>query len=122
MYAIMDTKEDKFAWVEWLKNEREKQDLSQAELARRAKLTRAAISDYENRKRPNPEIHALVNISTALGYPPEYLPRVAGLLPPEMEIDAEIEQILHEVGQLNKQDQQEVLAYIRMKKNLRKKK
>lgn len=55
--------------------------MSQADLARKTGLTRATISDYENRKRVNPETGALSSISIALGFPDDYLPRLAGQLP-----------------------------------------
>ena len=122
MLAIMDTKKtDSFYWVEWMVKEREKQDMSQAELARKSGLSRTAISDYERRQRPYPEMDALVRISLALGYPADHLPRIVGLLPAQNGISEEIRQIAHEVEKLNKQDQDEVLAFIRMKQNLRKK-
>lgn len=123
MYATMDKKTDtdKLDWVDWLIAEREKQDITQADLAKKSDLSRVAISDYERRQRPNPDVKALVKISRALGYPAEHLPRIAGLLPPAEVWEDDIEAIAHEANQLNDQDRQEVLAYIRMKKNLRKK-
>jgi len=84
---------DLFQWVDWMVREREKQDLSQADLARKTGLTRTAISDYEKRQRANPSIKALVKISVALGYPPEHLPRLAGLLPPEPSKDTTFNRI-----------------------------
>lgn len=120
MLATMNN--DLFQWVDWMVKEREKQGLSQADLARKTGLTRTAISDYEKRQRANPSVNALLKISVALGYPPEHLPRIAGILPPAVNIDEEIEQIVHEVDKLNRQDKEEVLAFIRMKQNLRKKK
>ena len=47
--------------------------------------------------------------------------RKAGLLPPYPKIDKEIEQILDEVAKLPKRDQEEVLAFIRIKRRLREK-
>ncbi len=122
MYAIMNTKIDSFSWVDWMVGEREKLGMTQADLAHEAKLTRTTISDYEKRQRPNPDIRALVKISVALKHNPLRLPREAGLIPPEHDIDKDIEQILSEIEKLSKQDQDEVLAFIRMKQNLRKKK
>lgn len=116
------TKNDQFTWVDWMVDEREKQGMSQADLARKTGLTRTTISDYEKRVRPNPSIDALMKISGALGYPAEHLPRVAGILPAVTEISEEITQITHEAEQLSKDDQNEVLAFIRMLGNLRKKK
>ena len=62
-----------------------------------------------------------LSIANALELPPESIFRKAGLLPPNPDVDEEIEQILHEVEKLPKSDQEEVLAFIRMKRNLRKK-
>lgn len=116
----MNTNIDSFAWVDWMVGEREKLGMTQADLAHEAGLTRTTISDYEKRQRANPDIRALVKISVALKHSPLRLPREAGLIPPENEIDKDIEQILSEVEKLSKRDQEEVLAFIRMKQNLRK--
>jgi len=95
-------------------------DMSQADLARGAGVTRTAISDVVNGRR-NPGRELATSIAKAFSLPPEQVFRAAGFLPPVAKMNEEIEQIVHKVGQLNKQDQQEVLAYIRMKKNIRKK-
>jgi len=117
----MDTKRtDNFAWVDWLRAEREKREWSQSDLARKVGITRQTVNDYESRRRTNPDEKILVRISVVLGYPPEHLPRLAGLLPPAIHIDEDMEQIMHEVEKLTKEDQREVLAYIRMRRNLRK--
>lgn len=91
MYLIMD----KFAWADWLATEREKQGLSQSDLARAAGINRQIINDYESHKRPNPQVEQLTKISIALGYPPEYLPRMAGKLPPAPATDETLERIAH---------------------------
>jgi len=105
---------------DWLVNELTERGISQADLARGAKVTRTAISDIVNGRR-NPGRELASAIARAFSLPPEQVFRVAGFLPPAVEIDEDIEQIIHEVEQLNKDDQLEVLSYIRMKKNLRKK-
>lgn len=123
MLAPMNTQQnDVFFWVEWLIREREKHEMSQADLARATGLTRSTISDYEKRLRTKPDIEALAKISTALGYPADYLPKIAKQFPIEHKTDEEIEQIIFEASKLNPQDRAEVLAFIRMKQNLRKKK
>jgi transcriptional regulator with XRE-family HTH domain len=123
MQELMDTKNDQFAWVDWMVAEREKQGLTQADLSRITGLTRTTISDYEKRIRPNPSIDALMKISEGLGYPAEHLPRIAKIIPAVAEgLSDEIAQIVHEAEKLNLDDQREVVAYIRMLNNLRKKK
>lgn len=95
MSVAMDIQEqDQFAWVEWMIAERERLDMSQADLANKTGLTRTTISDYERRERPNPDIRALVKISRALGHHPLWLPRLAGLIPPETELDPDLEDII----------------------------
>lgn len=119
----MDTQErDSFAWVEWIIEEREKREWSQSDLARRVGVTRQTINDYESRRRTNPDEKILVKISQTFGYPPEYLSRLAGQLPPALQMSEDMEQIMREVEKLSRDDQLEVLAFIRMKANLRRKK
>lgn len=77
MLAIMNNTKDRFHWVDWMINEREKKGWSQADLARESGLTRTAISDYEKRQRANPQVDALKRISVALGYPADYLLKLA---------------------------------------------
>lgn len=94
MSATTDKMEtDSFAWVEWIIAEREKHDWSQADLARKAGIKRQTINGYESRRRTNPDEKVLVKISQALGYHPEFLPRLAGLLPPEPDKDPWIEKM-----------------------------
>jgi transcriptional regulator with XRE-family HTH domain len=123
MLAIMDTtKKDTFIWVDWIIKTRTEKGMTQADLARAAKLTRAAISDYEKRLRTKPDVNSLSRISEALGYPADFLPKLAKQFPDAMEADEETEQIIFEASKLNPQDRAEVIAFIRMKQNLRKKK
>lgn len=67
-------------WVDWIKEERENQGLSVLDLARKADISRQALYDYENRKRKNPELKILQNISIALGYPQNHLLEIAGIV------------------------------------------
>lgn len=115
MYVMTDKlKTDKWAWVEWVIEERQKKDWSQSDLARKADVTRQTINDYESRRRANPDEQILMRISTALGYPPVYLPRLAGLYPADIEIDEDTEKLVYEIAQLSKQDQEEILSFIRL--------
>ena len=66
----------------WLANEIKLREMSQADLARSSKLTRAAISNLINGMRgPGPD--AINAIAAALMLDPKYVMQVAGLLPPE---------------------------------------
>lgn len=118
----MNTKAmDIFNWVEWMIAERERNNMSQADLAAEAELTRTTISDYELRKRPNPDIRALVRISKALGHNALWLPRLAGLIPPEAEIDDELADIIEALAEFTTDEKKEILAYINFQRNQRSK-
>jgi transcriptional regulator with XRE-family HTH domain len=112
---------DKVDFAGWLELRLEEQGISQAELARRAGVTRAAINSILTGAR-GPGVELCKGIARALKLPPEQVYRAAGLLPAAVKIDEDIEQILHEVEKLPKADKEEILAFIRMKNNLRKKK
>jgi len=106
---------------DWLVVTLEGRGWTQADLARQAEVSPAAISDIiSGRRKVGKDV--ATSISKAFKLPPEQVFRAAGLLPPSIEINEDIETIIHEVEKLNKQDQSEILAFIRMKQNLRKKK
>jgi len=105
---------------QWILNQLENREWSRAELARRAGLSRTAISDVITGK-ANAGYTLCVSVANALELPQESTLRAAGLLPSDPDIDEEIEQILYDVAKLSKSDQEEVLAFIRMKNELRKK-
>jgi len=92
---------DTFAWVEWMIKERENHGWSQSDLAREAGIKRQTINGYESRRRTQPDEKVLVRISQALGYHPEYLPRMAGLLPPELNRDPWAEKMDHKLRKLS---------------------
>jgi transcriptional regulator with XRE-family HTH domain len=81
--------------------ERERQGMSQADLARKSGLTRTTISDYEKRIRARPAVEALVAIATALGYPADHLVRMARQIPAEPEYDPWVEKTSHKLQQLS---------------------
>lgn len=101
MSVIMDTRSEVFAWVDWMVQEREKKGWSQADLARKAQLTRTTISDYEKRIRPHPDVRALTRISEALGYPGDLLPRIARLIPDEPDYDEWAEKTTYKLRKLS---------------------
>ena len=100
MFETMNNKPEPFAWVEWMIQEREKQGMSQADLARAAEVSRTTISDYERRIRVKPDIEVLWRVSIALGYPDDYLPRLAGFLPPKKANDPWAEKMANLLSQL----------------------
>ena len=108
-------------FADWLLGEIRERNMSQSDLARASGVTRAAISDVVNGRRMPGKV-LLNGVARALSIPPEQVFRVAGILPPSDGVDDEIERIIHEANKLNAQDKAEVLAFIRMKINLGKKK
>lgn len=108
-------------WVDWMIKERESQGFSQADLAHATGLTRSTISDYEKRIRVKPDVNALAKISEALGYSADYLPRLAwkSLSPAAMsEFAIKLNQ---QTKEFTNAEKEELLAFIRLKNNLRKK-
>ena len=67
--------------ADWLAEMMDARQLSQAELARRAGLSRASISNYMGAKIARPDEVALRGIAHALNLPVEAVYRAAGLLP-----------------------------------------
>jgi transcriptional regulator with XRE-family HTH domain len=115
-----DNMETKFA--DWLNAELSKRDWSQAELARRSGLSRQAISYYFSEKSKQPDEFALQHLAKAFKLPIEQVYRAAGALPPNKGTSEEIEQIIHEAEGMTKDEQLELLSYIRWRNNQRKKK
>lgn len=68
-------------FVKWLQAELNERDWSQADLARRSRVSQTHLSRIMNEmRRPGPD--ALVGIARALHIPPEEVFRHAGLIPP----------------------------------------
>ena len=68
-------------FVEWLQEELHARDWTQAELARRSRVSQTHLSRIMNdMRKPGPD--ALVSIARALHIPPEEAFRQAGLIPP----------------------------------------
>ncbi len=106
-------------FANWLIVQMQERDWSQSDLARASGLTRQTISYYLSEKSKAPDENALSKIAHAFKLPVEQVYRAAGILPHTPDINETIEQILHDVEGMPEQDQQEILAFIRMKNNLR---
>lgn len=79
---------------EWLQAEMDKRDWSQSDCARAAELNRAVINKLLNGKcKPQPS--TLVAIARAFKIPVEIAYRAAGLLPPSVDHDDTIEQLMY---------------------------
>lgn len=88
--------------------------MSPAGLARKAGIDKGIISRTLNRERkPSPE--SLEAIARALKLPPEAVFRAAGLLPPKAETDPLIEEGTHILQQLEGEDKEDAIRYLRMR-------
>lgn len=107
----------------WLLSELEGRNWSQSDLARRAKVSNAAISDVLSGRR-NIGSNLAYAIALAMNVPVEVVYREAGLLPPRRanDLSNEVEQIIHEAEGMTREEQLELLSYIRWRTNLREKK
>jgi transcriptional regulator with XRE-family HTH domain len=81
-------------FADWLQAEMDKRGWSQSDCARAADLNRAVINKLLNRKsRPQP--FTLVAIARAFKIPVETAYRAAGLLPPNIDGDDSMEELIH---------------------------
>lgn len=88
---------------DWILNELNNRNWSQADLARNAKLTRGSVSNYINGRIPDDV--ALRKIARAFELPPETVYRAAGLLPPPID-DPWVDDMSHKISQLTGQRRQ----------------
>ena len=95
----------------WLQDEMNRRGLSQADLSRMTGLTTAGVSlMFTNKKAPRPE--TLNAIARAFEYPPEFVFRLAGLLPEEAPTD---EELIYLYDKLTPDERSEIKAIIRIK-------
>lgn len=98
----------------WLKRELKERDMIQAELARRANVSRASITKLLSENR-TPSYDMCQGIADAFEIPVENVYRAADLLPPVHPEDAIITEMLHLFEQLNMEGKEDVRDYMRMK-------
>lgn len=105
----------------WLVEELDQRELSQSDLSRLSGLSQGTISNIISGTRGR-GTDSLAAIAKALKLPVEQIYRRAGLLPAPKGLSEEIEQIVHEAEGMTKEEQLELLSYIRWRNNQRKKK
>jgi transcriptional regulator with XRE-family HTH domain len=81
-------------FAEWLQSEIDKRGWSQSDCARAAELNRAVINKLLNSK-SKPQPLTLIAIARALKIPIEMVYRAAGLLPPSLDGDDTLEELIH---------------------------
>lgn len=101
-------------FVDWLNIEMGKNRISQAELAKRADLSQAIINKVIRGERM-PGTEFCTKIARAFKYPPEFVFRIAGLLPKEPASDAMIAELDFLVRQLPTDQQNELIEIARAK-------
>lgn len=107
-------------FVDWLDNEVQEGRLTQADIANTGLVSRSAVSLLFSRTTKSLSFEMCEAIAIASQVPLEEIYRRAGLLPPALTKDKDVQDIIDEVRTMPKQDADEVLAYVRMLKNLRK--
>ena len=100
------------AFINWLKEEMEAQDLSQSELARRAGRTRSAINGVLTESK-GIGVDLLQDIAVGLKVPVETVYRKIGLLPNNPHIVEKDEEINYLIDRLTPDDKMMVIGIIR---------
>ena len=111
---LVDTKRADIG--KWLLLEAEERGWSQSELARRAGLSRTAVNDIINGKAfPGPDFCRA--IARALGYPQEFVFRLAGLIddPAPPGSSPETIALAQLLAQLPPEDREEILTLVKLK-------
>ncbi len=98
--------------VDWITKETENRGWSMRELARRANLSHATISNVLSQQR-RPGWDFCVGIAQAFQVPPETVFRKAGLLPSKPETSEQAEEALHLFQQLSPEKQRLALKTLR---------
>lgn len=101
-------------WAKWVLDELNKQNWSQADLARASKKSRGTISKAINGMN-EPEPETVAAICEAFGYPSEIGYRIVGLLPPELQPDEKRQELVHLFEMMSEDNKDDQLLYARMK-------
>lgn len=98
---------------DWLLEQLKEHDINQSELARRAGLSRVAISDYISGKRKNPDPLALKSIAKALKLPVQVVFRQAGYIPDRLDPrEIAVEVLGYKLDELTQRQLEEIIQYI----------
>lgn len=107
----------------WLSEELKQRQWSHRELARQSGLSNSLVSKTLSGKM-NPSIAFCYKVAQALEYPPEFVLKLAGILPPASPDSASNDSALQELIELAKrlppEDQAEILEYVRFRYQRRK--
>lgn len=106
---------ERIDFSDWLNREMENRGWSQSELAKRAGLSRQAISDYINRKRKKPDENSLEGLAHAFQIPLEVIYRASGILPQPAEWTSDRAEWEGSFDMLTPEDRAELLEIARLK-------
>jgi transcriptional regulator with XRE-family HTH domain len=107
-------------FADWLVRELETRGMNQADLARASGLGNGSISDViKGRRKAGREFAE--SVARGLDLPVETVYQEAGFLPKKQAHNREVEQIMTLVDSMTKEEQKELLSYIRWKNNQTKK-
>ena len=94
--------------IKWIEQKRNEHGWSINELARQAGLSPGGVGDVLNNNN-NPGFRFCKAIAEAFDVPPENVLRLAGLLPPQPEQTATINEFVYLLNQLPPEEQEELL-------------
>ena len=105
------------SFKDWLAKQLKDQGWSQADLAKKAGISRGTVTNLlSGNRQPGPD--ACTAIAYAFKISPTTVFRKAGLLPPTAQ-DEYIEKIMHNVSQMTEDEKEELFQYILMKRKIR---
>ena len=108
------------SFADWLQQVLDERDMSQTDLANAAGVGTGSISDVISGRRKVGKDLA-TKIARGLRLPPEIVFQKAGILPASHPHSEEVEQIIHEAEEMTRDEQLELLSYIRWWTNRKKK-
>ena len=109
---------DTIQFSEWLVGLMREKELSQAELARAAGVSRQTISNYIAGKIAKPDEDALKAIAVGLGISKNIILQKAGIVESSRDQEDIIENILYQMEGITLLDKEEVLEFVQMKKRI----
>lgn len=99
---------------DWLLGELKEREWSFAKLSRKSGISQAHISKVFSEQR-NAGNEFCESIANALGYPPEFVFRKAGILPPAPEHTEQIAQLNYLFNKFSEVEKKDLLTYMRIK-------
>ncbi len=105
------------SFVEWLQEEMNRRNLNQSDLARLGHIKPGTIGNILRGER-KAGLEACKAIAKAFDLDPVEVLRIAGHIPTKYETDKVMDEAFYQMGFLNIDDKNEVLEFIKMKKQI----